>query len=121
MFRNDYDWSSEVAAIKAPTLLIFGDTDYIRPAHLVQFFELLGGGKYRGLAGSDASSARLAIIPNMTHSRIFSAPQLAPSPTPFSTQRLTNNLPHSAQRGYSRPPTAGSSAAAFRAPLNRKK
>jgi pimeloyl-ACP methyl ester carboxylesterase len=83
MFRNDYDWSSEVAAIKAPTLLIFGDTDYIRPAHLVQFFELLGGGKYSGLDGSDASSARLAIIPNMTHSRIFSAPQLAPIANAF--------------------------------------
>jgi pimeloyl-ACP methyl ester carboxylesterase len=83
MFRTDYDWSAEVAAIKAPTLLIFGDTDYIRPEHVLQFFELLGGGKYSGLDGSEAADTRLAILPNMTHSRIFAAPQLAPIANAF--------------------------------------
>jgi hypothetical protein len=35
------------------------------------------------LDGSDASNTRLAIIPNMTHSRIFAAPQLAPIANAF--------------------------------------
>ena len=32
----------------APTLLVFGDADAVRPAHAVEFFELLGGGKRDG-------------------------------------------------------------------------
>jgi hypothetical protein len=35
------------------------------------------------LDGSDASDTRLAIIPNMTQSRIFAAPQLAPIANAF--------------------------------------
>jgi len=45
LLRQDYDWSKELAAIQAPTLLVFGDADAVRTAHAVQFFELLGGGK----------------------------------------------------------------------------
>lgn len=45
LFRKDYDWSAEVAALKCPVLLVFGDADAIRTAHAVEFFELLGGGK----------------------------------------------------------------------------
>ena len=39
--NKDNDWSQEVAALKAPTLLVFGDADAVRKAHAVQFFELL--------------------------------------------------------------------------------
>jgi hypothetical protein len=35
-----------------PVQLVFGDADAVRPAHAVQFFELLGGGKQdNGWAG----------------------------------------------------------------------
>jgi pimeloyl-ACP methyl ester carboxylesterase len=78
MFRKDYDWSKEVAAIKAPTLLVFGDADAVRPAHAVEFFQLLGGGqKDGGWDGSGISNARLAILPGLTHYTVFSSPALA--------------------------------------------
>jgi pimeloyl-ACP methyl ester carboxylesterase len=84
LLRMDYDWSKDVAAIKAPTLLVFGDADAVRTAHAVQFFELLGGGKKDGgWDGSGMSNARLAILPGLTHYNIFSSPALASTVTPF--------------------------------------
>ncbi len=84
LLRKDYDWSKDVAAIKAPTLLVFGDADAVRTAHAVQFFELLGGGKKDGgWDGSGVSNARLAILPGVTHYNIFSSPALASTVTPF--------------------------------------
>ncbi len=44
LLRRDYDWSSEVASITTPTMLVFADADSVRPAHMVEFFGLLGGG-----------------------------------------------------------------------------
>ncbi len=77
MLRKDYDWSKDVATIKSPTLLVFGDADAVRTAHAVQLFELLGGGKRdAGWDGSGMSNARLAILPGLTHYTIFSSPSL---------------------------------------------
>jgi pimeloyl-ACP methyl ester carboxylesterase len=84
MFRKDYDWSKDVLAIKAPTLLVLGDADAVRIAHAVQFFELLGGGKKDGgWDGSGISNARLAILPGLTHYSIFSSPALVSTVTAF--------------------------------------
>ena len=84
MLRKDYDWSNDVATIKLPTLLVFGDADAVRTAHAVEFFELLGGGKKDGgWDGSGMSNARLAILPGLTHYSIFSSPALPASVTPF--------------------------------------
>ncbi len=84
LVRKDFDWSKELAAIKAPTLLVFGDADAVRPAHIVQFFELLGGGQRDGgWDGSGISNARLAILPGLTHYNLFASPALAPTVTPF--------------------------------------
>jgi pimeloyl-ACP methyl ester carboxylesterase len=84
LLRQDYDWSKDVAAIKSPTLLVFGDADAVRTAHTVQFFELLGGGKKDGgWDGTGMSHARLAILPGLTHYTIFSSPALASTVTPF--------------------------------------
>jgi pimeloyl-ACP methyl ester carboxylesterase len=78
LLRQDYDWSKDVAAIKAPTLIVVGDADSVRTAHAVAFFELLGGGKVdAGWDGSGMSNARLAILPATTHYNIFSSPALA--------------------------------------------
>jgi pimeloyl-ACP methyl ester carboxylesterase len=83
LLRKDYDWTKEIAAIQAQTMLVFGDADAIRPAHMVQFFELLGGGKKdAGWDGSGMSNARLAILPGLTHYNILS-PALASAVTPF--------------------------------------
>lgn len=84
LLRKDYDWASSVAAIKAPTLLVFGDADAVRTAHAVQFFELLGGGKKDGgWDGSGISTARLAILPGTTHYSIFNSPVLAATTSAF--------------------------------------
>ena len=91
LLRKDYDWSKEVASIKAPTLLVFGDADAVRTAHAVQFFELLGGGrKDAGWDGSGMSNSRLAILPGLTHYNIFLSPALASTVTPFLDAPITS-------------------------------
>ncbi len=66
LVTSDYDWAEAVAALQAPTLLVIGDGDGVRPEHAVEFFGLLGGGKADGdLAGLPASA--LAVLPATTH------------------------------------------------------
>jgi pimeloyl-ACP methyl ester carboxylesterase len=84
LLKKDFDWTQAVAAIKAPTLLVFGDADAIRPAHIVEFYGLLGGGKKdAGWDGSGMSRARLAILPGLTHYTLFSSPALVSAVGPF--------------------------------------
>jgi pimeloyl-ACP methyl ester carboxylesterase len=84
LLRQEYDWSDDVAALKMPTMLVYGDADSIPPAHAVQFFELLGGGKAdAGWDGAGMSNARLAILPATTHYNIFCSPALASIVAPF--------------------------------------
>jgi pimeloyl-ACP methyl ester carboxylesterase len=81
---QDYDWSAGVAAIQAPTMIVVGDADGVRPAHAVEFFELLGGGQRdAGWDGSGMSNARLAILPGTTHYDIFSSSALVSAVTAF--------------------------------------
>jgi pimeloyl-ACP methyl ester carboxylesterase len=62
----DYDWAAAVAALQTAVLLVIGDGDGVHPAHAVEFFGLLGGGKGDGdLSGLPASA--LAILPATTH------------------------------------------------------
>lgn len=77
LLGQDYDLANEVAAIEAPTMLAFADADAIRPAHVIEFFGLLGGGKRdAGLDGSLRPTARLAVLPGFTHYDICTAPAL---------------------------------------------
>ncbi|MFT4039657.1 MAG: alpha/beta hydrolase, partial [Thermomicrobiales bacterium] len=46
MVSEDYDWSAGIAGITAPTLLIFADADMMRLEHIVEFYQLLGGGTH---------------------------------------------------------------------------
>ncbi len=55
----------EVRGLRAPVLLVLGDSDIIRPEHAVEFFRLLGGGVPGDMAGLPAS--RLAVLPGTTH------------------------------------------------------
>jgi pimeloyl-ACP methyl ester carboxylesterase len=78
MLRRDYDWSEEVRRMRAPTMIVVGDSDSVRPAHAVEFFGLLGGGgRDGGWDGSGMPQSRLAILPGTTHYSIFSSPLLA--------------------------------------------
>lgn len=84
LLRKDYDWSKQVAVIKAPTMIVFADADAIRPTHIVDFFGLLGGGqKDAGFDGSARPTNQLAILPGLTHYNISAAPALAMAVTPF--------------------------------------
>lgn len=84
MLRRDYDWSEEVAEMRAPALLAFGDSDSVRTSHGVEFFELLGGGKKDGgWDGSDIPDSRLLILPGTTHYNSFSSKTMAAEAAKF--------------------------------------
>jgi pimeloyl-ACP methyl ester carboxylesterase len=82
--RKDYDWSGDVARMKMPIMIVAGDADIISPAHAVEFFELLGGGREdAGWDGSKMPNARLCVLPGTTHYNIFASPALAAAVTRF--------------------------------------
>ena len=54
-----------IKAIKAPVLLIIGDSDIIQPEHAVEMFRLLGGGVIGDNVGLPRS--QLAVLPGTTH------------------------------------------------------
>ncbi len=84
LLRQDYDWSDAVAALRLPTLLVFGDADSLSPAQAAEFFALLGGGQRDGSWDrSGVTMHQLAILPGTTHYDIFCSPALAPAVTPF--------------------------------------
>ena len=61
-----YAWPPEtVQAIAAPTLLIIGDSDVVRPEHAVELFRLRGGGVPGDLTG--LPNSQLAVLPGTTH------------------------------------------------------
>lgn len=64
--REFKGWApDDIQAIKAPTFIIIGDSDIIRPEHAIEMFRLLGGGVAGDLTGLPCS--RLAVLPGTTH------------------------------------------------------
>jgi pimeloyl-ACP methyl ester carboxylesterase len=57
-----------IEAMVAPTLLIIGDSDIVRPEHAVEMFRLLGGGVMGDLTG--LPNSQLAILPGTTHATL---------------------------------------------------
>jgi pimeloyl-ACP methyl ester carboxylesterase len=55
-----------IQAIKAPTLLIIGDSDLVRPEHAVEMFRLLGGGVF-GDTPAGLPNSQLAVLPGTSH------------------------------------------------------
>jgi pimeloyl-ACP methyl ester carboxylesterase len=55
-----------IRAIQAPTLLIIGDSDLVRPEHAVEMFRLLGGGVF-GDTPAGLPASQLAILPGTSH------------------------------------------------------
>ncbi|GIE49217.1 oxidoreductase [Amorphoplanes nipponensis] len=60
--------AAQIRTLAAPTLLVLGDADIVRPEHAVEMFRLLGGGVAGDLTGLPA--ARLAILPGTTHTAV---------------------------------------------------
>jgi len=60
------DWLPEdIRSIEAPTLIIVGDSDIVRPEHAVEMFRLLGGGVAGDVAG--LPNSQLAVLPGTAH------------------------------------------------------
>ena len=67
MDRGIKDIAAEsIRAIKAPTLLVIGDSDLVRPEHAVEMFRLLGGGVF-GDTPAGLPASQLAILPGTSH------------------------------------------------------
>jgi pimeloyl-ACP methyl ester carboxylesterase len=84
LLKVDFDCSEDVAALPMPVLLVFADTDSVQPAHVAEFYGLLGGGlRDAGWDMSYRPAAQLAVIPGATHYDIIESPVLAPAIRPF--------------------------------------
>lgn len=82
--RNPYDWAEDVKSLEMPVMLVYGDSDMIRPEHIVEFYQLLGGGlKDAGWMREHMSQNRLAILPDLTHYEVFASPRFAATVLPF--------------------------------------
>lgn len=63
---TSFAWPEEaVAGIKAPTLIVLGDSDGVRLEHAVELFKLRGGGRMGDLSGLPES--QLAVLPGTSH------------------------------------------------------
>jgi pimeloyl-ACP methyl ester carboxylesterase len=89
LLHADYDWTAEAERLQPPTMLVFADADSVRPAHIVEFYALLGGGlRDANWDGSLRPTARLAILPGTTHYDVYASPALAPAVVPFLDAEL---------------------------------
>jgi hypothetical protein len=58
LLSQEHDWSSEIAELAIPVLLMFGDHDSIARQHITEFYQLLGGGMGARLASPTNGVAR---------------------------------------------------------------
>jgi pimeloyl-ACP methyl ester carboxylesterase len=79
--------TEQIQSITAPTMVVVGDADEIRPEHAVELFRLLGGG-VPGDTLMELPPDRLAVLPGTTHVGVaMSAPGwLVPTIAPFLAQ-----------------------------------
>ena len=84
LMRKPYDFRDDVKKLSMPTMLVFGDSDMFRPEHIVEFYQLLGGGlKDAGWQREHMSKNRLAILPDHTHYDMFGNNDVAAAVLPF--------------------------------------
>jgi pimeloyl-ACP methyl ester carboxylesterase len=67
--------AESIRVIQAPTLLIIGDSDLVRPEHAVEMFRLLGGGVF-GDTPAGLPKSQLAILPGTSHVSLASRADL---------------------------------------------
>ena len=76
MDQQTRDLSDEaIRSIKSPALLIVGDSDLVRPEHIVEMFQLLGGGVF-GDTPAGLPNSQLAILPGTSHVSLVSRTEL---------------------------------------------
>jgi len=75
LLAQPYDWSSQVAGLTMPVMIVAADSDSFAPAHVAEVYALLGGGKMdAGWDGANAARSRLAILPGCTHYNVAASP-----------------------------------------------
>jgi pimeloyl-ACP methyl ester carboxylesterase len=84
LMRKPYDYAEDVKKLEMPVMLVFGDSDMYRPEHIVDFYQLLGGGlRDAGWMRENMSRNRLAILPDLTHYEVFASPAFVDAVLPF--------------------------------------
>jgi hypothetical protein len=78
LLRKDYDWSKEIVAIKAPTMIVFADADAVRSARVAR--RRPEGRRFGWFWQACDPAGRFA---RPTHYNIGSSPVLATVVTPF--------------------------------------
>ena len=107
MMGEDYDWSTDIAKLPMPVLLVFADNDSISPKHIAEFFALLGGGlKEPGWQNTQLSKSRLAIVPGYSHYNFITSPEVPMIIDKFLADPLTNP-PSGATAASQSSPSAG--------------
>ena len=67
MNKHLVEWPSDaIRSIKAPVLIVIGDSDLTVPEHAVEMFRLLGGGVF-GDTPAGLPNSRLAVLPGTSH------------------------------------------------------
>ena len=84
LMSRSFNWSEDIKGLEIPVMLIYGDSDMLQLEHVVDFYQLLGGGlKDAGWMRENMSQNRLAILPGLTHYDIFLAPECAETSMTF--------------------------------------
>ena len=91
MMSRPYDWTADVAAMEAPTLIVVGDADFVRLDHAFDMYRLLGGGEVDVQGTLPAS--QLAILPGTNHYTTFARVDLL---LPIVTSFLEAPVPEEA-------------------------
>ena len=81
----------DIEGIDAPTLVIIGDSDLVRPEHAVEMFRLRGGGVFGDMPPGMPAS-QLAVLPGTSHVSIKSRADLL---MPIVTSFLDAPMPES--------------------------
>ena len=90
--RTPYDWTGDLKKLSMPVMLVWGDSDMMRPEHMMKAYQALGGGlRDAGWQRENMSRNRLAILPNVTHYEMAISPALVPTVLPFLNGN--NNAP----------------------------
>ncbi|MGH7647215.1 MAG: alpha/beta fold hydrolase [Gemmatimonadaceae bacterium] len=93
LLAGDYDWSTGIAALPMPVLLMFADNDSVPQKHIAEFFALLGGGvKEPGWIDTQMSRSRLAVITGYSHYNLVTSPEVPQAIARFLSDPLTNPL-----------------------------
>ena len=105
LLAREYDLRREVAALEMPVMLAYADADAISPAHMAEFFNLLGGGQrdagVDGLPAAGLTDGGAARAHPLRRRRVGRAPG--------TRQRLPGGDPSGSQTARMIPLTSSSS------------